>query len=485
MPGVRANAGYSSVTPSRVRRGSQLPVTAIPAGNGEPAEKSGPPRTGVSDSKLPAFRRLKPGHKFSYVALFVFTAVLYARPSEIYPSAITASMALVVALIAIAFYLPTQLALEGNATAMLAEVRLVLLYGLIGLIGVPFALSRADAWQEFSGTFIRCILIFVVLVNVVRTEARLNWLLYLALAVGIWLSAGAVNDYRLGLLTVEGYRVAGRGGGIFGNSNDMALYLVTMTPIAIALWMRARKLVLKILFAVTTVLMGVAVMVTYSRGAFLGLVASLAFLAWRLGNRHRTQILVGGFLLVVAFLVLAPGGYGVRMASIIFPSLDARGSGEVRRGDLMRSVYIALRHPIFGIGMGNYASQMSYTGLVTHNAYTQVAAEMGFAALYCYTMFMVQPLRKLGQIARETFDAPKHSRFYFLSIGLQASLIAYMVSSFFASVAYLWYVFYLVGYAVCLRRLYENEVGHEVVIEKRRARRAASHPANRPEVATT
>lgn len=483
MPGVRANAGYSSVTPSRARRGS--PVTAIPAGNVQRPETSDPLRTGVPDSKLAAVWRLKPGHQFSYLALFMFTAVLYARPSEIYPSAITASMALVVALIAIAFYLPNQLALEGNATAMFTEVRLVLLYGLIGLIGVPLAISRADAWQEFSGTFIRCILIFVVLVNVVRTEARLNWLLYLGLAVGIWLSVGAINDYRLGLLTVEGYRVAGRGGGIFGNSNDMALYLVTMTPIAITLWRRARKLVLKIAFAVTTLLMGTAVMVTYSRGAFLGLVASLAFLAWRLGNRHRTQILVGGFLLMVAFLLLAPGGFGVRIASIVFPSLDAMGSGEARRGDLMRSVYVALRHPIFGIGMGNYASQMSYTGLVTHNAYTQVAAEMGFAALYCYVMFIVQPLRKLGQIARETFDAPKHSRFYFLGIGLQASLIAYMVSSFFASVAYLWYVFYLVGYAVCLRRLYESEVGHEVVIEKRRARRAASRPATGPETATT
>ena len=46
-----------------------------------------------------------------------------------------------------------------------------------------------------------------------------------------------------------------------------------------------------------------------------------------------------------------------------------------------------------------------------------------------------------------------------------------MVCSFFASVAYLWYVFYLVGYAVCLRRLYESETGREVVVEKRDARK--------------
>jgi hypothetical protein len=37
---------------------------------------------------------------------------------------------------------------------------------------------------------------------------------------------------------------------------------------------------------------------------------------------------------------------------------------------------------------------------------------------------------------------------------MQASLVGYMVSSFFVSVAFYLYIYYLVGYAVCLRRLY-------------------------------
>jgi len=121
---------------------------------------------------------------------------------------------------------------------------------------------------------------------------------------------------------------------------------------------------------------------------------------------------------------------------------------------------------LLGIGMGNYASEMSYRGLVTHNSYTQVAGEMGVAALVCYTMFVVTPLRKLGKIARETLGAEPNSHFYYLAVGLQASLLGYLVCSFFASVAYLWYVYYLVGYAVCLRRIYESETGKAVVLEK-------------------
>ena len=92
---------------------------------------------------------------------------------------------------------------------------------------------------------------------------------------------------------------------------------------------------------------------------------------------------------------------------------------------------------------------------------------MGMAALVCYTLFIVTPLRKLGQIARQTLGAKANSDFYYLSLGLQASLIGYLVCSFFASVAYLWYAYYLIGYAVCLLRLYESETGKAVVVEKK------------------
>ena len=117
--------------------------------------------------------------------------------------------------------------------------------------------------------------------------------------------------------------------------------------------------------------------------------------------------------------------------------------------------------------MGNYQPNMSYRGLVTHNSYTQVASEMGATALALYTMFLVKPLRKVSVIVRQTFGVKEKSNFYYLALGLQASLLVYMVSSFFLSVAYTWNVYYLVGYAVCFRRIYESDTGKSVVVEKR------------------
>src|SRR5437660_11240917 len=245
----------------------------------------------------------------------------------------------------------------------------------------------------------------------------------------------------------------------------MALCLVTMIPITSAMLLGSRGPISKLGFGACSLLMIAAVVVTYSRGGFVGLVVALSFLVWKAGHRHKCAIRVVGFVIVVGFVLVAPGGYALRLASIMIPSLDPVGSADARRGEPFRSLYVALRHPILGIGMGNYAPQMSYRGLVTHNSYTQIAAEMGIAALVCYTTFIVTPFKKLGQIARETFSSSSNSHLHYLAVGLQASLLGYLVCRLLLEKKNLWYVYCMFGYAVCLIRLSASETRSEVMIE--------------------
>jgi O-antigen ligase len=495
MPRRDLENDYQAVTRSRRQDASDvrtegLRVKSVSRRSNTESKDSGKTTVPPTISKLASSATyLKPGHAFSYAALFLFTAILYARPAEFYPSRLTASIALIVGIATLGFFLPTQLSLEGTLTARPREVHLVLLFSLTALLSIPLAINRPIAWQEFSGTFIRCVVIFIVIINVVRTQSRLRGLMFLALAAAMWLSVEAINDYRMGLMKVEGYRASGRGTGIFGNTNDMALHLVTILPISVALLFGSKGVGRRVFYGACSALMMGAIMLSYSRGAFLGLVVIFIFFTIKLGGRHRMEILLGVLGVAVIVVLLAPSGYGGRLLSIFDSSLDPGGSADARRGELFRSLYVALRHPLLGIGMGNYQPEMSYKGLVTHNSYTQVAAELGLSALICYLMFIISPLRKLGQIARETFSSRRSSSFYYLAVGLQASVIAYMVSSFFLSVSFNWYIFYLIAYAVCLRRLYESETGKLVVVENRKARkrskRAQSSLANEPNAVLT
>ena len=102
---------------------------------------------------------------------------------------------------------------------------------------------------------------------------------------------------------------------------------------------------------------------------------------------------------------------------------------------------------------------MNDSNLQWHNAYMQVASELSVLALAAYLFFLIGPFRKLGAIERALFDKGEYDWFYYLAIGLQASIVGFMVSSFFVSVAYNWFVYYLIAYAVAFRRIYHIEKG--------------------------
>jgi O-antigen ligase len=112
-----------------------------------------------------------------------------------------------------------------------------------------------------------------------------------------------------------------------------------------------------------------------------------------------------------------------------------------------------------GLGIGNFAVISIRRGdiqLGTHNAFTQISSELGWLGIIAYVILLISPLRKLGAIERQMFAREDFSWIYYLSIGIQASIIGYMVSSFFGAVAYNWFVYYPIAYAVCLRRIYQT-----------------------------
>lgn len=441
---------FPGSNPADHRSFGDAPPEEVKAGK-DWASFSGSPASPVAAVAAPRVPKdsfiLKRGHALSFAGLFLFTFVLYFRPYELFPVLMWMStIAFWIAFCTVAIFVPTQLGLEGGLTSRPREVILILLLVVTALLSIPFALDRTVAWGNFT-EYLKVVVMFIVMVNVVRTEKRLRALLLLALTAGCFLSAAAINDYRLGNLGLEGRRILGVIGGIFENPNDLALHLVTMIPISVGLMFASRSLLKKAAYILCSLLMVVGVVVTFSRGGFIALVGSICFLIWKLTPRGRPIVVVLGLLAIFAMVSIAPTAFRSRIST----TQDA--SAMARFDDLKRSVFLMVRHPLLGVGMGNY-SMYSNRAKATHNSYTQVGAEMGIAAAIIYLLFVVAPLKPLRGIERENFGMKKKPRFYYLAIAFQASLIAYMLASFFASVAYLWYVYYLVAYALCLRRIY-------------------------------
>jgi putative inorganic carbon (HCO3(-)) transporter len=394
------------------------------------------------------------GHTLTYIGIFLFTLVVYFRPYELTPAlAGFRSLALIIAVATLLVYLPTQFASEGSLTILTTEVKCVLFIAFWALLTIPIAKEPSTAWATFNDTFIRVIVIFIMMVNTLRTRARLKGLMWLSIGVAVMLSFQAIQMAHEGVFNTEGYRVSVDFGGMFGNPNDMALHLVIFTPIAIALGLAARNKLTRLLYFAVAGMMVAGNMVTQSRGGFLGLLAIAAVLVWKLGKRQRFKVILISLVVGALGIALAPGDYGTRILSIFIPSLDGVGSSDQRKELLQISLMVTLRNPQ-GIGIGNFPI-VGVQNLQTHNAYTQVSSELGWLAFACYVVFIVSPLKKLAAIERQLFSENDTSWFYYLSIGIQASIAGYMVSSFFGAVAYNWFVYYPIAYAVCLRRIYQ------------------------------
>jgi len=73
--------------------------------------------------------------------------------------------------------------------------------------------------------------------------------------------------------------------------------------------------------------------------------------------------------------------------------------------------------------------------------------------LIFYLLFLSSVFRITGLISQRYRKGRGNRQVWLTAITIQTSLVAYAVGSFFASVAFLWYVYYPAAFAVCLQQI--------------------------------
>jgi O-antigen ligase len=410
-------------------------------------------------------------HRVAFAGLFLFTLLLYARPNEAFPEVFGQfPLAKIVAIVSLLAYLTSHAAYGERLTIWPLELKMILVIALLGVAFIPVAAAPGDSINLLMDIFLKVAAIFVLMINLLDTRERLRSILRLVVICGTVLALFAISNYLAGkFLTTDkriGIRIAGVVGGVFENPNDLATSLVLLIPPAVALALLTRRAARAAWLACATVL-AMAVVLTFSRGGFLGLIAMVVVLLWKLLRRNGAATILAAALMGGVFLVAMPSGYSSRLTSIFDSESDPTGSVQARRDLLQRAASVAASHPIVGVGMGNFHIY-SIREQKAHNSYLEIAAELGLIGLIAYLAMLFAPLRSLRRIERDSIhnasgqsinghDGDTRRETYYLGAAFQASLIAYMVCSFFGSIQYLWFVYYPLAYAVSLRRIHESE----------------------------
>ena len=401
-------------------------------------------------------------HGLAFFGVFLFTLLLYTRPHDLWPETFGDTPIIkYVAIPMIAIYIISKLARAERLTIWPTEVKLVGFLVAISVLFAPIATEPDYAVTMLTEVFLKVVAVFILMVNLVDTRERLRLMLKLVVICGTYNAFIAIQNYVAGkfesISTIGAPRVEGAIGGMFGNANDFAAALNLVVPLAVALALTTKGLARLFYFACVAIL-SVAVVISFSRGGFLTLIAMGGFMLWKIGRHNRATTVLAALLLFGVFSLAMPNAYGDRLFTILNTEQDATGSAQERQALMARAVVIAIRHPLTGIGIGNIGAFMDK---VTHNSYIEIAAELGMSGLIAYLMLIFAPMRSLKRLERKTedFARPRDREFYYLSLGIHATIIGYIICSFFASYQYFWYLYYPVAYAIALRRL---EGGQEV-----------------------
>src|SRR5690242_7380570 len=256
----------------------------------------------------------------SFWALMAFTFVLLVSPQSFIPALAPLHFALLAAGAAGTLYLLGGLTGRGPALRLSREMRIAAGLVVWAVVTLPFSYWPGGSVTFMLDIYLKALIIFWLLGNVVNTPARLRtvaWVLSL-LAVPLALS-GVWSFFSGGFLAEElsrgANRIEGYNAPLTDNPNDLALMLNLILPLTLALFFDCRKLWLKCLLATVACLDMVAIVATYSRAGFLTLaVVCFVYLLYMLKNRRGTALLLAG--LVLCSVPLLPSSYLHRLVTI-------------------------------------------------------------------------------------------------------------------------------------------------------------------------
>ena len=290
-----------------------------------------------------------------------------------------------------------------------------------------------------------------------RKRLRLLYLV-IALSMGFYGVKGGLYVIRTGGTD----RVWGPGTTFFSDNNTLGLALCMVLPLLLYLSRDEPRSWLKWLLRVTFGLTIIAVLFTYSRGAFLGLAVILAILIWRSPWRLRfgAGILAGA--LVAAPLL--PQGLWERLASISdqenAETRDQSSAGRIEAWAL--GLNLALSRPFTGAGFRafnneeiweNYSPGTWVKVRDAHSLYFEVLGEHGLVGFGLYMGLLLNTLFHLSRIRKRWRGHPEHGYLSHYAEMVQLSVYPFLVAGAFLTVAYFDLYQHLIATAIVLQVL--------------------------------
>ena len=375
----------------------------------------------------------------------------------------------VVALVTIALFFVSR---ERKQPYLDATLLLLLLLAASATMSWATGLAPGDDSTDLYEKLIKEIVLAFMISAVMTTRHRLN---LLVLTVVVSLGFLAVKEGLISILTAGGHKIIGSLS--IGDNNSLATALLMIVPLT---WYLARQSAVRAVRVALLCVLGlsvVTVIMTFSRGGFVGLLLLGLFMVAKSGSRVRTFLLVaavGGLI-----YSLAPATWFERLDTIKDASNDSSFTGRVVAWKI--SWLLAMDHPLFGGGPHavQHAEVWSAylpglpaldwiptppagpTPRAAHSIYFEILGDLGFVGLSLFLALVLGAMWQCRQVVRLARGRPELRWAAELAGMAQISMVLYMTTGAALSMGYFELLYIMLALVSRLRRIVRAAVAQE------------------------
>lgn len=333
-----------------------------------------------------------------------------------------------------------------------------------------FAVNPTGAW-DFWWHLMKILLITFITPILIFGERRIALLL---LVITFSIAFYGVKGGIFAVSTGGNYSVLGPPGSYLSGNTYIGLAMIMILPLVLASarmfyrgwvdfgWPSLRPYMkpVGLGFYAAFWLTAIAIMATYSRGAFLGLIAVAPLLFFHM--RWKAVMIAAAVFAVGAVGVAAPERLMDRWKTIETYEEDTSAMQRIQAWEVNWNM--AVERPLVGMGFRNaglgYDWWIQYAGfegrwehvLSPHSIYFSVLGHHGFVGLFVFLALIGATLLTLNRVRRIARERPHQRWLSEYAWALQVGLFGYLVSGTFLDVAYFDLLYAFVALAIIMRR---------------------------------
>jgi probable O-glycosylation ligase (exosortase A-associated) len=328
------------------------------------------------------------------------------------------------------------------------EIFIIIFLSLLFTLNTIFAMFPELAWIAWRDTM-KIIVFSILTVLLIESKEKLRYLLWvITLSFGFF----CIKALPWAIATGGSYLFLGPEGSSIGANNAIAMALNMVIPLMFFLAKTETNIWFRGIFVVAGFSSIIAVILTYSRGGLLALLA--VFFMFIVKSKRKFVALITIFSIVAVVFMYSPQKWIERVQTIQNYENDKSVLQRFKTWEFAWE--LALSRPLTGGGFEAFRANPS--DFDAHNNYFGILAEQGFIVLIAYLILIGSCWLSLSKIKREFKDFKRLRWYSDCASTLQISIVAYVINGISLNKQYFETFYLIVAIVVIIKIITKNKM---------------------------